>query len=509
MKAAQDRVFSKSKLLALRQCPRRLWLEVRHPTWRDDSSATRARFAVGNQVGEVARSTLDRDGNGILLDLHALGVDAALERSRTLLRSGRPLFEAGFEAAGARAFADVLLPAQSARVRAWKLVEVKSSTTVKEHHIEDLAIQVFVARAAGVRLASAAVACVNTGWVYPGGKDYRGLLELHDRTQEAAAKEEQVRAWIAEARRVAARKTEPRVPAGAHCRQPFECGFLAHCTRGEAQAEHPIQWLPGRLDKGLTELIQSRGLTDMRELPDRLLNAQQLRVKTVTVKRRAHFDRRATAQALADHVWPARFLDFETVSFAVPIWKGTRPYQQIPFQFSLHCLTRSGSLAHQSFLDLSGRDPSRAFAEQLVAACGERGPIFVYNAAFERTRLNELAERFPRLAAGLEALGARIVDLLPLAREHYYHRDQQGSWSLKRVLPSLCPDLRHADLLGVKDGTMAMEAFREAIAPQTATIRKAEIERQLLDYCELDTLGLVRLWSAFSGRPLLLPDAFG
>jgi hypothetical protein len=186
----------------------------------------------------------------------------------------------------------------------------------------------------------------------------------------------------------------------------------------------------------------------------------------------------------------------------VPIWKGTRPYQQIPFQFSVHRLSRTGKLEHQAFLDLAGADPSKSFAEALIVACGERGPIFVYNAAFETTRIRELSERFPRIAADLVALNERVVDLLPVARDHYYHPSQQGSWSIKAVLPALCPDLNYDSLDGVQNGGMAMGAFVEALMPETSATRRAEIESQLLAYCALDTYAMVRLWSAFTDTAL-------
>ena len=133
-------------------------------------------------------------------------------------------------------------------------------------------------------------------------------------------------------------------------------------------------------------------------------------------------------------------------------------------------------------------------------ACLESIPIFVYNAGFEKTRISELANRFPELAQDLLALNDRVVDLLPIARGYYYHPSQKGSWSIKAVLPALCPDLHYDDLEGVQDGGMAMSAFAEAVAPLTTPARKAEIERQLLDYCKLDTYAMVRLWSAFTGQ---------
>ena len=260
--------------------------------------------------------------------------------------------------------------------------------------------------------------------------------------------------------------------------------------------------MPGAQNKALKAHIEAHGLSELRDVPDGLLNEKQRRVKKVTLTGKVHFDQVSAARDLAQHKLPAYFMDFETIQFAVPIWKGTRPYQQIPFQFSVHRLARTGKLEQQAFLDLSGGDPSRAFAEALVGACGERGPIFVYNAGFEMARIRDLAQRFPRLAKALLALNERVVDLLPVAREHYYHPSQQGSWSIKAVLPAVCPDLNYGDLDGVQDGSMAMEAFLEAISPQTAAARKAEIEQQLLDYCALDTYAMVRLWAAFSRTTL-------
>jgi hypothetical protein len=175
----------------------------------------------------------------------------------------------------------------------------------------------------------------------------------------------------------------------------------------------------------------------------------------------------------------------------VPIWKGTRPYQKIPFQFSVHCLSPTETLSHDGFLDLSGDEPSSAFAERLISACGDTGPIYVYNEDFEKRVIRELAERLPHLAESLLALNARVVDLLSLARAHYYHPSQQGSWSIKDVLPALCPDLCYDDLDGVQDGAMAMESFLEALAAQTSDARKAKIEREM-----------VRMWAIFSGKDL-------
>lgn len=258
--------------------------------------------------------------------------------------------------------------------------------------------------------------------------------------------------------------------------------------------------------------LETQGITDLRQVPYDILTPKQQIIKNHTLRNEVFFDAVGAKRDLASHGLPAKFLDFETIQFPVPIWKGRRPYQQIAFQYSLHILSETGLLSQKEFLDVTGADPSKPFAENLIADCGEEGPIFVYNAAFEKARIAELAERFPQSAKGLNALVERVVDLLPIARNHYYHPAQQGSWSIKAVLPAAIPGLSYEKLVGVKDGAAAMDAYGEASRPGTALERKLEIERQLLAYCRLDTFAMVELWRFFSGRsasPSEEKDGFG
>lgn len=492
--------LSKSKLIAFRQCPKRLWLEIHHPELREDSAATQASFQAGNRVGEVARQIYDPAGRGALINAQTEGYEAAFARSDRLLAEAKaPIFEAGLHTDGALAFADVMLPVRVKGRKAWRMVEVKSATSVKDYHRDDVAVQAFIARAAGVNLHSVAVACIDRAWVYPGGGDYRGLLVETDLTEEAMARADEVRQWLAEAQVIAAKRREPTVAMGAHCREPFECGFCNYCSRDLPRPEYPVDWLP-RLTVLQRAQLEALGVDDLRRVPDALLNGQQRLVKAQTLAKTVHFDAKGAAADLAPHGLPARFLDFETVMFAVPIWTGTRPYQQIPFQFSLHQVSASGRLTHEEFLDLSGDDPTEPFANALIQACGRRGPIFVYNEAFEAGRISELAQRYAKLAPALQAINGRLVDLLPIARERYYHPAQQGSWSIKAVLPNAVPEMSYTNLDGVQDGSMAMEVYAEAIRPDTPAERKAEISKQLLAYCGMDTLALVRLWEFFRGR---------
>lgn len=470
------RTLSKSRIIAFRQCPKRLWLELHKPELRDDS-ASEVVFRIGYQVGEIARTIYDPEGTGVTIDIDALGHGEAIARSARLLTQGNsPVFEAGLKIDGALAYADVMLPDWSDGTLRWRMIEVKSSTSVAPYHLDDIAVQSHIAVSSGVRLSSVSLAHIDNAFVYHGDGDYRGLLHQVDLTEETLFRGDEVKQWIADAHEVAALLSEPEIATGAHCEKPFTCGFSDYCNRNKALPDYPLRSLPS-LNCRKRERIEAEGYEDIRDVPDELLNAIQTRVKQCAMSGTPFFDAAGAAADLAPYGFPAYFFDFETVSLPVPIWKGTRPYQQIPFQFSVHRMDDRHTLAHAAFLDLSGTDPSGSFARSLIEHCGDHGPAFVYNAAFESSRIRELAGRFPDHAPALLAIIDRIVDLLPIARNRYYHPSQHGSWSIKALLPALCPDLSYGKLAGVQDGGMAVEAFKEAINPTTTSERRKASNR--------------------------------
>ena len=495
-----QRILSKSKLIAFRQCPKRLWLEVHQPQLREESKSTQAIFRTGHEVGELAQRLYNPRGQGDLVDLHAEGVGPAIKRSKSLLQGRTPVFEAGFAAGGAMAFADVMLPVTQEGKIAWRMVEVKSSTSVKDYYLDDVAIQSFVARESGVPLVGVSLSHIDSSWIYKGDGDYRGLLVEKDLTQIAFSRADEVRTWIAAAHAVASHESPPAIDTGLQCEDPFPCSFSAHCHRDKPSAEFPVTWLPRIQSKTLKTYIQVNAVVDMRDIPESLLNLQQKRVRDQTVSGECFFDADGARSDLQRYELPAYFLDFETIQFAVPKWTGTRPFQSLPFQFSLHHLDEQGALVQYGFLDLSGNDPTHSFARSLVETCGSLGPVFVYNSGFEGSRITELAQRFPELKPSLLSIKQRLVDLLPIAQARFYHPSQRGSWSIKRVLPAVAPQLNYQQLTGVQDGDMAMQAFLEAISPETSEQRKQEIHIQLQAYCALDTLAMVEIWKVFSGR---------
>ncbi len=476
--------LSKSKLIAFRQCPKRLWLEIHRPELKDESDAER-RLQVGHSVGDVARRLVP-DGR---LIAHEDDPGAALKETRKALTSGgnRPLFEPAFRHGDLFVRADVLFDPKGAAT----LVEVKSSGSVKDYHYEDAAIQTHVVKGAGIGVARTHVAHVNTQWVYPGNGVYGGLLTEVDVSKAIAPVVKEVPGWLREAQRVASGR-EPKVEMGAHCREPFSCPFAGYCTSlvGPGPA-FPVEILPGNGGKALARRLRGAGYQDLAKVPAAKVPEGLLRrIHQATRSGRVHLDPGAR-RAIGEWTFPRYWLDFETITFAVPIWAGTRPYQKIPFQWSCHVERRSGAVEHFGFLDLSGRDPARECAEKLVATLGKRGAIVAYHAQFERRVIRDLAERFRDLAPALDAIHDRIVDLEPVVKAHYYHRDMMGSFSIKAVLPTIAPELDYANLGEVQDGDMAQAAYLEAIHPGTAPERKRVLERDLGAYCEQDTRAMI------------------
>ncbi|MGD1979009.1 MAG: hypothetical protein PVJ98_06440, partial [Akkermansiaceae bacterium] len=233
------RQLSKSKIIAFRQCPKRLWLELHRPELRDDSGSEVA-FSIGNQVGDIARSIYDPEGQGLLIDVDQMGWEAAYATTAEWLeKDHHPIFEAALRIPGALALADVMLPEQEDGTLRWHMIEVKSSTSVKDYHRDDLALQAYIAKESGVSLSRVSLGHIDNTFVYPGGGNYRGLLHEADLTEEVASRVGEVVAWLEEAHEIAERTTEPQIEPGSQCYAPFTCGFCSYCIPEE---EHPPEY---------------------------------------------------------------------------------------------------------------------------------------------------------------------------------------------------------------------------------------------------------------------------
>jgi hypothetical protein len=461
MDAVRTFRLSKSRMNAGLQCGKRLWLAVHRPELEEYGADTQRRFAVGHGVGEVARELYP---GGVLVGEGVPLSQALRETDEALARPGDvTLYEATFRHRGVLIRADIL-ERRNGRCR---MVEVKSATRLKEYHLQDIAIQGWVTEGAGVPLDGLSVAVIDTAYVYPGGGEYAGLLREIPVADQARPLMAHIPGWVRGFNELLAGPL-PAIRTGNQCRRPFECPFAAFCEGQEGK----VRCAPG-------EERDAEGACA--PPPDPALG---------------RLDPAATA-FLATLPYPRHYLDFETVQFAVPVWAGTSPFQQVVFQWSCHVEETPGNAEHKAFLDTSGEPPMRAAAESLLEALGDRGPVFVYH-DFEKWRLMEMAAMLPDLAPRLNAVTGRLVDLLRLTRDHYEHPALGGSYSLKTVLPTVDAELDHALLDEVQDGLSAQAAYHEAVDAETTDERRESLRRALLEYCALDTLALVRVAHRFA-----------
>jgi hypothetical protein len=477
--------LSKSKILSGRQCPKRLYLEVHQPQLAEASPSTEQVQWWGDEVLKVARVL---NPNGILIG-HDDDLNEALAETSKILgqSSSNPLFEAAFETDGVLIRSDVLFPDPGQS----RLVEVKAATEVEDYHLDDCAVQAWVIENRGIPLNRIELSRVDPSFVYKGDQDYQGLLVHEDVTDAVRPLQSEVLSWVQEFRRVLEGPV-PNIQTGNQCKKPFDCPFLSYCSIG--QPEYPVSLLP-RGGKVAAELLAA-GISDIRDIPaGRLSNPTHERVRRVTVTGVPELDAQAGA-LLKKLSFPRFYLDFETIQFAVPIWAGTSPYQQLPFQWSCHVEETPGALRHEEFLDTSGESPMRSFAEHLLATLGSSGPILAYS-HFEKTILNALTKLFPDLSGPLDGILGRLVDLLPIARKHYYHPAMRGSWSIKAVLPCVAPDLTYSRFEEVKDGRAAQRAYLEIVNPDKPEDRRKKLETELRHYCQLDTMAMVRVSQFF------------
>jgi hypothetical protein len=481
--------LSKSRYLAGCQCERRLWLTSRAPELASPPDAAKqASFELGREIGRRAHALFP---GGVLVAEDAAEHGRAVERTRALLAQPDvpAVFEAAFEHAGVRIRVDVLekLP------RGLGLREVKSAARVRPQHVEDCAVQLVVLEACGLDVPSVELLHVNTAYVRAAGEiDWGAFFARADLTREATAARASVRERLSRFHEVLHEPLEPGIEPARHCHVPYACEFWAHCTRAK-----PADWtfhLP-RIGDGY-EALREAGIERITEIPDaHPLSAPQRRIRAA-LRSGGPSVEPGLAARLRTSGPPAHYLDFETMNPAFPPYPGTRPYQALPFQWSLHTDAGDGDLRHREFLAGEGADPRRAFAETLVAALtADDAPVLVYS-RYEGIQLRQLADLFPDLAPALLALHDRLLDLLPAVRRHVYHPAFDFSFSLKAVAPALAPDFGWHDLETIADGAAASRAFAALATGRVAAAERDGLRAELRAYCARDTLALARIHRA-------------
>jgi hypothetical protein len=366
---------------------------------------------------------------------------------------------------------------------------VKSTTDVRDHHLEDVAIQYRVVSRSGLDIASACLAHVNRSYLRDGSIDPRRFFKVRNLTRRVERLQTKVTFQLRSEFTVLAMSKAPDVAHGRHCTNPITCEFFDHCN--VPRPDDHIGYLP-RIHARAMEELEETGIESIREIPtDFELSEIQRRAATCVQTGEPWFSPELR-QVLGGLTYPLYFADFETVNPAIPPFEGMRPYDHLPFQWSVHVQRQPGAEPeHFEFLATDANDPRREFIESLCNALNDSGNIVVYS-AFESQRLSELGAYLPEFADRIKQIQARLWDLLPLVRNNVYHPAFAGSYSLKYVLPALVPEMTYEGM-PVANGQDAGLAWKALIRGNLAQPERDRIRKALLDYCGQDTLAMVRL----------------
>ena len=487
-------VISKSRFVSGCQCPKKLYYDIHRRELRPTvDEAQQALFDAGHEIGALAQTRFP--GGVDISPENYYDFSSSIAQTISLINSGsKTLYEAAFSSDGVMAALDILHHEVDER---WA-IEVKSSTGVKDYHFTDAALQYWVMKKSGFQPDRFFLMHIDNTYVMGERMDTHRFFKLKDITDEVISKQSWVNDKLNELKAVIASPNEPVLEIGKHCSSPFACDYMHHCWKHIPEnSVFSLSYARGK-DWELYE----NGILELSSIPDefQLNHRQKMQVDGVK-KGTEYIDVDSISKFLSDWQYPLYLFDFETIFPAIPVLKGTRPFQQVPFQYSLHIVSNSkGDFTHREFLanpedfNLQGtNDPRLQLINQLKTDIGSVGHIVSYNATFEISILKSLAVDFPEEATYLNGLIERFVDLLVVFRNAWYYKPSMGgSASIKSVLPAIATEFSYDDLV-IGNGGDASNTF-------LAMIKKgfpgdAELTRKhLLKYCERDTFGMVILY---------------
>lgn len=481
--------LSKSLFVRGLQCHKSLWLHKYHPELKDELSVQQAAILQnGREVGKLAQGLFP---GGVEVPYGGLSHAEQVERTRALIgNDAGTIYEATFGFDGVFVKVDIL----HRGTNGWELYEVKASATVENVHLYDVALQLHVLAGAELPLTRASVVHIDNAYTRCGELELDRLFAVEDVTQAVREMQAEVTTELIRQRTMLLGEM-PAIDIGPYCSDPYDCDFKGHCW--QHIPEESVFDLRGR---GADKFgLYRQGFVRMSDIPLALLNDNQRFQVVATLEQRDSVqpDR---VRAFLDTLWyPLCYLDFETFTSPIPLFDDSRPYQQIPFQFSLHTQTEAGSEpAHLEYLARPGFDPREELLARLLDAIPEEACVLTYNQTFEIGVLRGLAELFPDRRERIERMLANVRDLmLPFRKRDVYLWQMKGSYSIKEVLPALVPELTYEGM-DIADGGAAMEAYHlmGRLEDQEVVER---VRRALLNYCRLDTLAMVKIVERLRG----------
>lgn len=475
--------LSKSQFTRGLQCHKSLWLLKNRPELRaEPDAALQARFDAGTAVGLLAQELFP---GGTALE-YSNGISQNIHATQELIAAGvETIYEATFRHDNVLVMADILRRGTSG----WELYEVKSTTETKDIFINDTAIQYYVVTGTALNVSKVCIVHLNNRYTRVGELDLSRLFTIDDVTDLTLRRQDDIRQQLANIRRTLD-GSEPDIDIGPYCISPYECDFRSYCWHHIP--DYSIFDIANLRNNRKFDLYYG-GARHIEDVPPDFPLSENMQVQVEAARTgRPFINTRKIRKFLSTIIEPVGFLDFETFMEPVPSFDYQRPYQQIPFQYSLHILANK-VLSHCQFLGDPGRDPRRGFIEKLLADSKPCRTLIVYNKVFEVSRLHETATIFPEYADDINDMITRIVDLmLPFRNKDYYVKEMGGKHSIKYVLPALVPALRY-DSLSIADGEMAMLAYAGLAKIEDESVAQ-KIRQDLLSYCQMDTLGMVKIW---------------
>ena len=476
--------FSKSKYLEGLQCPKLLWMrcnakEKFPPT--DDS--TQAIFDQGNLVTDLARTLFP---GGIEIE-GVTDYDAIIRRTQDLLPARVPLFEPAFLVESFFARPDILFPNKD---DSWDIFEVKSSTKVKDVNLHDVAFQTCCYEKAGLKIRRAHLVLINVDYVRTGSVDAKALFKIEDVTKLIRPLCKQVEANLERMIRLRNQKVCPETKIGPHCSNPYDCPLQSLCWK---HIPDDSVFMYNRINADKAFGFINEGLLKATDVPaERLTAATHQIVRTCHVRKKTHVDLKVMKGFLESLKFPLYLVDFETLNPAIPFYEKSSPYQQVPFQFSLHIWDDwSINPKHHAFLAEGREDPRPELLRKLKSLIGPKGSIVAFNMSFEIGCLKDSVEVYREYRESFKALEGRFVDLMvPFRQFDYYDPKQMGSYSIKAVYPALVGG--SYDDMSISDGGQASREYgRVTFTDGVMEKERREVYNGLLEYCKLDTQAMI------------------
>ena len=480
--------LSKSQYIRALQCHKSLWLYKHKPELRDlPSSKSEALFNKGYQVGDLAKELFP---NGVEIEFDSSNFDGMVQKTKELIANGyEVIYEATFKENGIFAMVDILVKNGDA----WDIYEVKASTHVKEYHINDTSIQWYGISQA-IKLNRAYVVYINNSYVRDGGLNIKELFRVDEITQLVLNNQKTIPSQLIEIDEML-QDDMPNIDIGKHCSDPHSCDFHSFCWKHipKENSVFDISYAMGKQWK-----LYYDGILSIDDIADDFHIGKNAKLQIKHHKsQEIKIDKPKIKEFLDTIEYPINFFDFETFQNAIPRFDNQRPYAQMPFQYSLHILHEDTTLEHKKFLGDENSDPRKPLVEQMLKDITKKGSIIAFNKSFEITQIKNLANFYPEKAKELLALNERFIDLAhPFQYKHYYHPNFHGKYSIKVVLPTLFPnddELDYKKLGSIQNGGDAMDTFASLHLLKDKT-KRDEIRKDLLKYCHLDTLAMVRIW---------------